>query len=66
MYMFFVCIMFGFDGLTGGIVVSIAAFRKDFGHPYGNDYVVDANWQLIWVTGTIAGTDAYCIGNSPC
>lgn len=55
MYMFFICIMWGFDGLAGGVVTSIKEFRKDFGYPYGGDYVVDANWQLGWLAATLFG-----------
>lgn len=54
-YMFFVCIMWGFDSLAGGIVVAISEFRKDFGVPYAGDYVVDANWQLGWQAATLFG-----------
>ncbi|CAK7226912.1 hypothetical protein SCUCBS95973_006360 [Sporothrix curviconia] len=54
-YMFFVCIMWGFDSLAGGIVVAISEFRKDFGTPYEGDYVVDANWQLGWSAATLFG-----------
>ncbi|KAH7094994.1 general substrate transporter [Paraphoma chrysanthemicola] len=54
-YMFFTCIMFGFDSLAGGVVVSIVEFRKDFGHPYAGDYVVDANWQLGFQAATLFG-----------
>jgi MFS family permease len=53
--MFYTCIMFGFDSLAGGVVVSIAEFRKDFGHPYAGDYVVDANWQLGFQAATLFG-----------
>ena len=55
LYMFYTCIMFGFDSLAGGVVVSIAAFRKDFGYPYAGDYVVDANWQLGFQAATLGG-----------
>ncbi|KXJ94169.1 general substrate transporter [Microdochium bolleyi] len=54
-YAFYLCITWGFDGLAGGIVVSIAAFRKDFGVPFAGDYAVDANWQLGWLAGTLFG-----------
>jgi len=54
-YMFFTCIMFGFDSLAGGVVVSIVEFRKDFGHPFAGDYVVDANWQLGFQAATLFG-----------
>ncbi|KAF2033341.1 MFS general substrate transporter [Setomelanomma holmii] len=53
--MFFTCIMFGFDSLAGGVGVSIVEFRKDFGHPYGGDYVVDTNWQLGFQAATLFG-----------
>lgn len=56
MYMFFICVTWGFDGLAGAIVLAIAAFREDFGRPYAGDYVVDANWQLGWMGATIFGT----------
>lgn len=55
MYSFFVCILFGFDGLAGGIVVSIAKFREDFGELFEGAYVVDAGWQLGWTGATLAG-----------
>ncbi|KAF2000124.1 general substrate transporter [Amniculicola lignicola CBS 123094] len=54
-YMFFTCIMFGFDSLAGGVVVSIPNFRKDFGTAYAGDYVVDANWQLGFQAATLGG-----------
>ncbi|CAI6340140.1 unnamed protein product [Periconia digitata] len=54
-YMFFTCIMYGFDSLAGGVVVGITEFRKDFGHPFGGDYVVDANWQLGFQAATLGG-----------
>ncbi|KAM0325776.1 hypothetical protein ACHAQA_007078 [Verticillium albo-atrum] len=55
MYMFFICIMWGFDGLAGGVVVSIAEFRKDFGHEYNGEYIVDADWQLGFQAATLFG-----------
>ncbi|KAF6806627.1 maltose permease [Colletotrichum sojae] len=53
LYMFFLCITWGFDGMAGGIVVSITEFRKDFGTPYEGDYVVGAIWQLGFQAATI-------------
>jgi hypothetical protein len=47
--------MFGFDSLAGGVVVGITEFRKDFGTPFGGDYVVDANWQLGFQAATLFG-----------
>ncbi|KAH7136305.1 general substrate transporter [Dactylonectria macrodidyma] len=55
MYMFFLCITWGYDGLAGGIVISIAEFRKDFGTPYNGDWVIDANWQLGFQAATTFG-----------
>ncbi|KAF1848237.1 general substrate transporter [Cucurbitaria berberidis CBS 394.84] len=55
LYMFFTCIMFGFDSLAGGVVISIAEFRKDFGKPFGGQYVIDANWQLGFQAATLGG-----------
>lgn len=53
--MFFICILWGYDGLAGGVVISIAQFRKDFGYAYGGDYVIDANWQLGFTAATLFG-----------
>lgn len=47
--------MWGFDGLAGGVVVSIEQFRKDYGTPYAGAYVVDANWQLGFQGATLFG-----------
>ncbi|CAG9976109.1 unnamed protein product [Clonostachys byssicola] len=54
-YMFFVCIMYGYDALVSSVVISIAQFRKDFGYLYGNEYVVGADWQLGFQAGFFAG-----------
>lgn len=54
-YCFFLCVTWGFDGLAGGVVVSIAEFRQDFGTAFGEDYVVDANWQLGFQAATLFG-----------
>ncbi|RDW95116.1 general substrate transporter-1 [Coleophoma crateriformis] len=54
-YSFFICIMFGYDSLAGGVVIGIEAFRKDFGYPYGGDYVVAASWQLGFQAATLGG-----------
>jgi len=55
LYMFFTCVMYGFDSLAGGVVVGITEFRKDFGHPFAGDYVIDANWQLGFQAATLGG-----------
>lgn len=33
-YMFFICIMYGYDALVGSVVISIEQFREDFGLPF--------------------------------
>ncbi|KAL2678381.1 hypothetical protein Neosp_009127 [[Neocosmospora] mangrovei] len=55
MYMFFLCITWGYDGLAGAIVISIAQFRRDYGTPYNGDWVIDANWQLGFQAATSFG-----------
>jgi hypothetical protein len=55
LYMFFTCVMYGFDSLAGGVVVGIVEFRKDFGHPFAGDWVIDANWQLGFQAATLGG-----------
>jgi MFS family permease len=55
MYCFFLCVTWGFDGLAGGVVVSIAEFREDYGTAFDGDYVVDANWQLGFQAATLFG-----------
>lgn len=56
MYMFFICITWGFDGLAGNAVVSIAEFRKDYGTFYEGEYIIDANWQLGFQAATLFGS----------
>ncbi|KAK9482562.1 maltose permease [Lipomyces starkeyi] len=54
-YMFFICITWGYDGFSGAIVVSIAQFREEFGYLYEGNYVVSAKWQLSWSAALITG-----------
>ncbi|KAH7112489.1 general substrate transporter [Dendryphion nanum] len=54
-YMLFICIMWGYDGLAGAIVLSIPRFRQDYGYPYNGDYVVSANWQLGFTSASLFG-----------
>lgn len=55
MYCFFLCVTWGFDGLAGGVVVSIAEFRKDYGTAFAGDYVVNADWQLGFQAAPLFG-----------
>lgn len=43
-------ITIGFENMASGIVLSIPAFRKDFGHPFEGQYVLDSKWQSA-ITG---------------
>jgi MFS family permease len=45
-YMIFTCIMYGYDGLASGIVISIPKFRMDYGYLWEGQYVVSAAWQF--------------------
>jgi MFS family permease len=49
------CCTFGFDALAGGVVMGIVEFRRDFGHPFAGDYIVDADWQLGFQAATLFG-----------
>lgn len=44
-FMLFTCIMWGYDGLAGGVVVGIPEFRRDFGYQMNGTYVLRAQWQ---------------------
>ena len=61
MYMFFLCVTWGFDGMAGAIVISLSEFRKDFGFAYGGDYVVGADWQLGFSAATTLGTITFTL-----
>ncbi|KAI5200240.1 MFS hexose transporter [Aureobasidium subglaciale] len=54
-YTLFTCIMWGYDGLAGSVVISLPYFRRDFGTPYGESYVIPAKWQLAFTAGTMIG-----------
>lgn len=41
----FCMIVSHFDFQVTGMVLSIPTFRKDFGHPYNGNYVLNAKWQ---------------------
>lgn len=64
MYMLFICIMWGYDGMAAAIVLSIPRFRQDYGYPFGGDYVVSADWQMAFTGGGLGGmiVGAYATG----
>ncbi|KEQ76362.1 general substrate transporter [Aureobasidium namibiae CBS 147.97] len=55
-YMLFTCIMWGYDGLAAGIVITLPQFRQSYGVPFMGQYVVLAKWQLAFTGGTAAGS----------
>jgi hypothetical protein len=74
-YMLFTCIMWGYDGLAGAIVLSTPRWRQDYGYLYEGQYVVSADWQLgftaasmigLLVGGLATGVLARRIGNPVC
>lgn len=74
-YMLFTCIMWGYDGLAGAIVLSTPRWRQDYGYLYDGDYVVSANWQLgftaaslvgLIVGGFLTGIFSRLVGNPAC
>ncbi|KAI9779162.1 MAG: hypothetical protein M1839_007697 [Geoglossum umbratile] len=50
----FTCILWGYDGLAGNIVVGIPQFRQDFGVFYENQWVIPAEWLLGFNGGGMA------------
>lgn len=58
--MVWVLILTGYENQTGGMVISIPQFRKDFGFEFGGSYVLDAKWQSA-ISGGPNG--ALCVGS---
>ena len=54
-YMLFTCIMWGYDGMAGAIVLSIPRWRQDYGYLWEGQYVVAAKWQLGFTAGSVLG-----------
>ncbi|RKF66782.1 General alpha-glucoside permease [Golovinomyces cichoracearum] len=54
-YVLFTCVMWGYDGLASNIVLSIPQFRKDYGKPFEDQYIIAPIWQLILAGGTLIG-----------
>lgn len=55
LYFLFTCIMWGYDGLAGAIVLSIPRWRQDYGYLYEGQWVVSANWQLAFTSASLIG-----------
>lgn len=54
-YALFTCIMWGYDGLAGSIVLAISQFRNDYGNEFEGQFVVPAIWQLAFGGGGLIG-----------
>lgn len=50
----FACLLVSFENQAAGMVLAIPRFRQDFGHPHGDDFVLDADWQSAFYGGPIA------------
>jgi hypothetical protein len=55
MYMLFTCIMWGYDGMAGGIVLAMPQWRESYGYLFEGQYVVEARWQLTFNAATLIG-----------
>lgn len=47
-------ILLSFDSQASGSIIGIPQFRKDFGEPFGDDYVLPAYWQSIFNAAPVA------------
>ncbi|KAI4851245.1 MFS hexose transporter [Aureobasidium sp. EXF-8845] len=54
-YMLYNCVTYGYDGVAGTVVINLPQFRKDFGTPYGKQYIIPASWQLAWNEASLVG-----------
>ncbi|RDW90989.1 hypothetical protein BP5796_02154 [Coleophoma crateriformis] len=54
-YALLTCVMWGYDGLAGSIVLAIAQFRKDYGQEFEGKFVIPAIWQLAFGAGGLIG-----------
>lgn len=48
MYMVWIMLSSNYINTAGSSVLGIPRFRKDFGSPYGDDYVLPAAWQSAY------------------
>ena len=52
----YTCLLVSFENQAAGLVLSVPRFRQDFGHKFGDEYVLDAAWQSAFFGGPIAST----------
>ena len=53
-YAIWLLVLNSFENQAGGTALGIPQFRKDFGHKYGDEYVLPANWQGAFSGGPVA------------
>ena len=54
----FACVgglLWGYDAQIGGGTLSIPAFRRDFGTPFRDDWVIPARWQSAFSSASSIG-----------
>ncbi|CAH0056277.1 unnamed protein product [Clonostachys solani] len=58
------CLLVSFENQAAGMVLSVPEFRKDFGHEFAGDYVLDADWQSAFYGGPVASSviGTFCAG----
>uniref|UniRef100_A0A8H7NII4 Major facilitator superfamily (MFS) profile domain-containing protein n=1 Tax=Bionectria ochroleuca TaxID=29856 RepID=A0A8H7NII4_BIOOC len=54
LYAIWCTLLVSFENQAAGNVVGIPEFRKDFGHEYAGNYVLDANWQSAFQGAPVA------------
>lgn len=59
-YAIWMLVLYSFDNQAGGSVLSIPAFRKDFGNAYDGGYVLPVAWQSAFSGAPVASA---CIGS---
>ncbi|KAJ5123787.1 MFS hexose transporter [Penicillium atrosanguineum] len=63
-YALWIMLLSGYDNQTGGAVLSIPEFRKDFGSLYDGDYVLPAEWQSAYNGAPTASAVLGALGSS--
>jgi SP family general alpha glucoside:H+ symporter-like MFS transporter len=53
-YAIWAILLVSFDNQASGIVFGIPEFRRDFGHYYNGNYVLDAKWQSAFTGAPLA------------
>ncbi|KAH0420497.1 hypothetical protein CcaCcLH18_13989 [Colletotrichum camelliae] len=56
-------LVLSFENQAGGSILSIPEFRKDFGHFYDGDYVLDTKWQSAFNGAPVASAVIGALGS---